>query len=70
MFPVVLRSQCLMYAPPMQGGVGADDDAQWDDDDGQRLFSMYVHDKPGSPDYGSGDVYFGHRIAQRVEVRV
>jgi hypothetical protein len=51
-----------------QGGIGTDDNAQQDDDDEQRLFTVYVHDKPGSPDYEPGDVYFGHRIAQRVEV--
>ena len=54
--------------PHVQGGVGADDDAQQDDGDDQRLFTVYVHDKTGSPEYEPGDVYFGHRIGQRVEV--
>jgi len=45
----------------VQGGASAGDD--------QHLFSMYVHDKPGSPGYRPGDVYLGHRIYERVKVR-
>ena len=53
-----------------QGGASADEeDAASGEGDDQHLFSLYVHDKPGSPGYRPGDVYLGHRIYERVKVR-